>query len=57
MKLICIGRNYVDHIDELKNDSKMPNLEISRNILERAVALPVFVKMKDDYFNSLKSVL
>lgn len=46
-----------DHIDELKNDSKMPNLEISRNILERAVALPVFVKMKDDYFNSLKSVL
>ena len=20
MKLICIGRNYVDHIDELKNE-------------------------------------
>ena len=20
MKIICIGRNYVDHIDELKND-------------------------------------
>lgn len=45
------------HIDELKVDNKMPNLEISRNILGRAVALPVFVNMKDDYFISLKSVL
>lgn len=46
-----------DHIDELKNDNKMPDLKISRSILEKAVALPVFVNMKEDYFSSLKSVL
>lgn len=46
-----------NHIDELKVDGKMPDLKISRKILEKSVALPVFVNMNDDYFNSLNSVL
>ena len=46
-----------DHIPEIKNYHTSDRFSRSLDILSRAVAIPVFVYMPEDFFEKLEEVL